>query len=106
MSGKVIKRRFTFNKYNQIKEVIDETSTYSVAEKIAKKRLDHRRNYAIINGQVCVFEQFTRPCSGCSCDGEYPCSCCNERGAGCEECGYTGKVRSGYWMPFDGSEPK
>lgn len=69
------------------------------ADRIAGRRLDRRKNYAVIDGQVCSAISWTGKCSGCSNFAG------DERGFGCEECGYTGKVRQSYWMPDDGSEP-
>lgn len=76
----------------------DVVATYEEAEKIIGRKLDHRKIYAIIEGQVCELISWTRPCSGCSCDGEYPCLCCGERGAGCSWCGYTGKSIESHWI--------
>lgn len=73
---------------------------WTKADKIAKQRLDRRRNYTIISGQVCSLIQWSGHCSGCSDDF------CGDRGAGCRECGFTGRRKSGYWMPHDGSEPR
>ena len=84
----------------------DIPSTYEASEKICGVRLDRRRNYAIINGEVCSFHSWTRPCSGCSCDGEYPCTCCVERGAGCDWFGHTGKQREGFWLTIKTPEFK
>lgn len=58
---------------------------------VALHKLDRRKLYAESWGLLCTDEKVTLPCTGCSCDSEYPCSCCGKRGAGCEECGYTGK---------------
>jgi hypothetical protein len=63
------------------------------ADEIAGRRLDRRKNYVVIEGQVCSSIRWTATCSGCD-------------GGGCEECGYHGKVRNGCWMPDDGSEPR
>jgi hypothetical protein len=53
--------------------------------------------------------RFTASCSGCheTVDGqsvggyEYDAKAGCERGAGCSECGYRGKVRHEEWIPFD-----
>lgn len=81
-------------------EFDDIPSTYDRADKIAGIKLDRRKKYAIINGEVCESASWTRPCSGCSCANEYPCDCCIERGAGCHECGYTGKRIESHWIPI------
>jgi hypothetical protein len=85
-----------------------EIITTKEAEQIAGRKLDGRRKYATTDDGkpdemtgATLFEigRWTRSCSGCSCDGEYPCDCCQERGAGCHECGYTGKRREEMWVP-------
>lgn len=63
----------------------------AIRDVVVRHKLDRRKVYAESWGMLCTDEKVTLPCTGCSCDGEYPCSCCQERGAGCEECGYTGK---------------
>jgi hypothetical protein len=72
-------------------------------------KLDGRRNYKMIDGELCqLIEPYTDSCSGCyeTVDGQnvfgYPY---DEKagcflGSGCEECGYTGKRRYQYWMPI------
>lgn len=70
------------------------------ADKIAGRRLDRRKNYMVIKGQVCSAVNFTTRCSGCS-EDVY-----DDRGGGCSECGYHGVVRQSYWMPDDGSMPR
>lgn len=67
-------------------------STYEAAEKIAGFKLDRRKNYAIIDGQVCESAEWTQACSGCNAEWE-------ERGSGCAECGYTGLSRQSHWVP-------
>ncbi len=44
------------------------------------------------------FVCWTHACSGCSDPGDY---CSVEAGCGCHECGYTGKRRIRWFMPFD-----
>ena len=79
------------------------------AEQIAGKRLDRRRKYAIRDDNLpdkttgaVLFEiaSWSDPCTGCKCDGEYPCDCCTERGSGCHECGYTGRRKITMWVPY------
>lgn len=69
------------------------------ADRIAGRRLDRRKNYIIIKGQVCSLVTWTDRCSGCSQGHE-------DRGGGCRECGYRGVVRRSVWMPDDGKEPR
>lgn len=59
---------------------------------IAGRRMDRRKSYAIIDGEVCSMVRWTARCSGCSEGHESP-------GSGCEECGYHGVVRNGAWAP-------
>ena len=66
----------------------DRPRTYEEAEKLLGESLDRRRNYAIIDGQVCEGSGwFSQVCTGCE-------------GCGCDECGYTGKRRTSYWVPI------
>lgn len=91
----------------------EEPSTYELADKLAGRRLDRRKNYCIINGQVCEGVSWVESCSGCFETedghpvGEYPIhpkhGC--HVGAGCEECGHHGVVRHSQWMPIDGKAP-
>jgi hypothetical protein len=83
---------------------------WSTAEQHCGRRLDRRRKYAVINGELCSLGRWTDTCSGCceTVDGHnvhrYPrdkkhgCLI----GGGCDECGYTGKRRQSFWGPvFD-----
>lgn len=74
----------------------DRPITYEQADMIAGKRLDRRRNYAVINGAVHEAEHYTMACSGCY-EGTHMDSA---KGHGCNECGYTGRRRHGYWAPL------
>jgi len=78
----------------------DVPSTYSEAEMICGHRLDRRRNYAIINNEVCGSVNWTQPCSGCHEGVE------GDRGMGCDECGYTGKSIQSFWLPIDVPQPE
>ena len=72
------------------------------------RKYDRRKNYKIIDKEVCEIIRFTRSCSGCceTVDGHnvngYPVDkkhgCLI--GMGCHECGYTGKVRHEIWSPM------
>lgn len=62
-------------------------STYAHAEALAGRRLDRRRNYAVIDGDVCESVEWSQQCSGCY-------------GSGCDECGYKGRRRCGQWAPL------
>lgn len=67
-----------------------------VAELLAGKRLDRRRKYFIWDGDVCYEAKFTTVCSGCASDDPYTNE---EKGCGCQECGYTGKRRDSIPYP-------
>lgn len=77
---------------------------YDAVDAILDYLADRRRNYMVIDGVVHQMAAYTTPCSGCKCDGEYPCTCCRVAGAGCHECGYTGKRRVEYWVPVETME--
>lgn len=74
----------------------DVPSTYEAAEKIAGLRLDRRKNYAIIDGQVGESATWSQACTGCY-EGHDSFSA---RGNGCDECGYTGRRRMGLYVPL------
>ena len=63
--------------------------TWVEAERVSGKRLDRRCTYTIVDGKVYQNVQFSEPCSGCTEVPEFTSG--PERGAGCEECGYTGR---------------
>lgn len=69
-------------------------------ERLAGRRLDRRRKYEIFEGEVCEIGYWVGPCSGCheTMDGHpFPGQTYDKNGvalgAGCSECGYTGKRR-------------
>jgi hypothetical protein len=74
----------------------DRPSTYEAAERIAGVRLDRRRNYAIIDGEVCDSGSWSVACSGCHEGYGNEAS----KGHGCRECGYTGRRRESMWLPL------
>jgi len=85
------------------------------AETLAGKRLDRRRRYFLSTPygekpQVCYLGWYTMSCSGCFESGDYMGLAHNypydqkakcHIGAGCEECGYTGKRRLPVYIPHD-----
>ena len=88
MAGKVVERHGYEIVDGEI--IYNETnSTYDVAEGLCGKRLDRRKNYAIIEGKVAESVSWTQECSGCD-------------GCGCEECGHHGKCRRGIWVALTG----
>jgi ribosomal protein L37E len=99
--GKVIERTLPAKVVDDRIIHDDKPSTYEAAEAIHGSRLDRRRNYAIIEGEVCEHGSWSSGCSGCGDDreGHY-----NERGGGCSECGYTGRVRQSMWFPVKDME--
>lgn len=70
--------------------------------------------YKVIDGVKHVYINYVSSCTGCheTIDGhpiysngkrvyEYDIKNNIELGAGCAECGYTGKRRSKFWMPIE-----
>lgn len=97
--GKVFERVFNSERSE------DFESTFELADKLAGRRLDRRRNYLIAKGEVRQLHTWTQNCSGCSdCNEHRPGS----RGAGCSECGYHGVVRQGMYLPLQNNrkQPK
>jgi len=79
------------------KIIYNETGiTYAKAEKLCGIKLDKRRGYRIIDGELCSLANWTSPCTGCSPDDPY---WTGNRGGGCSECGGSGKRRHGGWVP-------
>ena len=79
------------------KIIYDETAiTYKEAEKLTGHKLDRRKNYRIINNELCECGSWTAPCTGCSLDDPY---WTGNRGGGCSECGGQGKRIQGHWLP-------
>lgn len=70
--------------------------TKKEAEEKSGMKLDGRKKYFIWHGEVCTSQGYASACSGCSPDCEYTAVA---KGAGCHECGYTGKRRQSYPMP-------
>lgn len=97
-------------------QILDErVTTWREAESIAKERLDRRRAYMVRTmsdgaKHLRVRVIHTSECSGCFEAGEYMGLAhqypWDERaqchvGAGCGECGYTGKRRTEWWIELD-----
>ena len=85
------------------------TLSVQEAERLVGDRLDRRRRYALgPDGKVGVIEHWTVGCSGCidtedgipigdyEWDAKHKCYI----GAGCPECGYTGKRRMSFVSPL------
>lgn len=95
--AKVIKRYGTSYQEGMIIHD-DHPCSYEEAERISGKKLDRRKNYAIIKGRVFESGSWSRACSGCY-EGFYS-NAPNERGSGCYECGYTGRSIESMWLPI------
>lgn len=97
--------------------------TADEAERLVGTRLDRRRRYAttddgapdISMGGAILFSlvTWTVPCSGCheTIDGHEMAGTQYDKngvvlGAGCHECGYTGKRREIVWLPHELTAPK
>ena len=87
----------------------DYPTTWDVGDEKAGHRLDRRKNYMIIDGQICEVISYTSYCTGCLESGDYGGNLHHYKydhkagchiGAGCTECGYQGKVRRSYWHPI------
>lgn len=99
--GSVISRYIEQNELGQFEEAHEKPSTFEAADALAGHRVDRRRSYAIQDGKLNVLQFYTHPCSGCheSCEGQVITGDF-DRGIGCDECGYTGKRRTHWWMDY------
>jgi len=80
----------------------DEALTWDDADKRAGFRLDRRKVWAFIPDccdptELCSLVHFTRHCTGCTEVPEYTHP--PDRGIGCRECGFTGRVRHSEFVP-------
>lgn len=70
----------------------DRPVTWSEADEMAGTRLDRRKAWAFIDGELCESVRWSAACSGCN----------NElgglRGCGCSECGYQGIAQQAMWV--------
>jgi hypothetical protein len=73
----------------------DRLATYEQADKLAGCRLDRRRSYAIIDGEVCELAEWSQACSGCY----QGYDSAHAVGSGCDECGHTGRRKHSHWVP-------
>lgn len=69
--------------------------THDQAQHLTAHRLDRRKNYALIEGELHEQATWSQACTGCY-EGHNTFS---SRGNGCDECGYQGRVRTGAWIP-------
>ncbi|EHL99578.1 hypothetical protein HMPREF9946_03089 [Acetobacteraceae bacterium AT-5844] len=102
MAGSVIHRlRSAVDDEGRIRHV-ECASTWEVADELAGQRVDRRRCYAIIDGELCGLVRWSDACTGCT---EVPeMTIGPDRGGGCSECGYQGRVRRAQWVPFSFSD--
>jgi len=80
--------------------------TIDEVEKLLGRRIDRRKKYRVIDGEVCNLHSWTQSCSGCHETNEgynYPGTIFDKNnialGSGCSECGHQGKVRVLMWFP-------
>ncbi|WP_454917325.1 hypothetical protein [Xanthobacter sediminis] len=74
----------------------DRPCSWERGDELAGRWLDRRRVYAVIDGEVCDLVTWSAPCSGC-CEGLWLSDAA--RGAGCRECGFTGRRRRAQFVP-------
>lgn len=102
MAGTVIQRLETTTTNEGCIIHNERHGTWADADKIAGHHVDRRKCYAIISGELHEKVEWSSHCTGCT---EVPeMTRPPERGMGCHECGYTGRVRCGSWVPY--SAPK
>ncbi|MFB9970082.1 hypothetical protein ACFFMP_08615 [Pseudoroseomonas cervicalis] len=79
-------------------------ATWAEADAVAGRRVDRRRLYCIMtddDGRDALHEvlRWTQHCTGCT---EVPeMTLPPDRGPGCRECGYQGRVRNSVWIASD-----
>lgn len=98
MAGSVIQRNGTTTKPDGTIEHEDVPATWETADALAGHRVDRRRTYAIIDGELCDLARWSDACTGCT---EVPeMTIGPDRGIGCHECGHTGRRRNSYFVPY------
>ena len=70
----------------------DRPVSWDDADKRAGRRLDRRKAWAFVDGDLCEAVSWTQACSGCVYGFE-------PRGGGCSECAQHGVVRRSMWVP-------
>ena len=86
---------------------MSDTIFQSIDEAVSTLKLDRRRKYIQLNEGLFYSQKYSHPCSGCTETPEMTNS--PERGSGCHECGYNGRVRDAVPIPVfmsDGSSVK
>lgn len=72
--------------------------TWDHADELAGFRLDRRRRWCFIDGKPFYSVSWSQHCSGCT---QYPeMSDPPEKGLGCSECGYQGRVKASAFIPY------
>lgn len=96
MTGSIIERVGTTIE-GQVIQHDDRPCTWERGDELAGRRLDRRRRYAVIEGEICELMTWTTYCTGC-CEGIWLSE--NARGSGCPECGWTGRRRRAQFVPL------
>lgn len=101
MSGSVIIRNgYSIDEAGRIHHD-DVAATWEQADALAGRRVDRRRSYAIMGGELHELVRWSQPCTGCF---EAPeCTSYDmetTKGHGCVECGWTGRVRLGAFAEY------
>lgn len=88
-------------------ELIPMFISWQDVEKRLGRKVNRRKKYRIIDGEVCDHSTYTQTCSGCfnTWEGYDPPGTKYDKngialGFGCECCGYHGKVRESTWYPI------
>lgn len=93
MAGSVIIRDGHSITEDGVIRYADRLIEWSEADDLAGIRLDRRKAWAFVDGELCECVRWSQGCSGCN--GELA----GDRGFGCTECGYHGIVRQAMWVP-------
>ncbi len=94
MAGRVIVRRGHTISDDGVIDYDDTPIPWEEADRLAGQRVDRRRSYAFIDGQLHRSISYTAVCSGCSSGDPY-----DGRGGGCRECGHRGVRRHYVYVP-------
>lgn len=80
----------------------DAPASWEEADALAGRRVDRRRAYAVVDGELMQLVRWSQPCTGCF---EAPeCTMYSmetARGQGCSECGFTGRRREGAFVEYE-----
>lgn len=104
MAGSVIQRKGTTITDAGVIVHDDASMPWEAADELAGHRVDRRRTYSIIDGELCDLASWTEACTGCT---EVPeMTMGPDRGCGCHECGYTGHRRNSYFVPYQAPQQR